>query len=164
VAAPNADGVIETIRAAFSGVKRDEGISLREANVIDNYGTDEERAIARAGDTDTAWHEVPDTLLERACSALAFMDQKGLRYYLPAFMVWTLRNYATSNSFTVDSTIYALDVSHGRTMPVLSEAQLQACAAFLAFMADDGVEMHADANFARRLIEQGWSRHLPAIE
>ena len=43
-----AQRVIEAIELAFAGVRLEDGISLREAIVLDNHGTNEDRRRARA--------------------------------------------------------------------------------------------------------------------
>jgi hypothetical protein len=43
------------IRDAFRAVDRRGGISWSEADAIDNYASDEERAAARARDTEPSW-------------------------------------------------------------------------------------------------------------
>jgi hypothetical protein len=78
------------IRAAFKGVTRDGGVSWSETLVIDNYGTDEERAAARARDTDTCWTELvddPNWVLHDGLGGFSFVDAIGFRYYLPAAMI-----------------------------------------------------------------------------
>lgn len=96
------------IRAAFADVTRGEGITLHEADVIDDYGSDEERLAARQLDTDQHWSEVADELIERMSSALSFLDASGFHYYLPAYLSWTLRNYDSSDSPSKNSLLYGL--------------------------------------------------------
>jgi len=43
------DNAVNQIADAFADVSLGNGVSLREADVIDAYGTDDERASARAG-------------------------------------------------------------------------------------------------------------------
>ena len=82
--------LIEEIRAAFDGVSREGGVSMSEAEVIDDYGSDEERAAARLSDTDSRWQDVPDEQLALNWP-LHFFDSIGFRYYLPAYMIYYLR-------------------------------------------------------------------------
>ena len=82
--------LIEEIIAAFDGVSREGGVSWHEANVIDDYGSEQERAAARLSDTDTRWQDVPDKDIG-SCWALSFFDPIGLHYYLPRLLLSYLR-------------------------------------------------------------------------
>ncbi len=55
------EAIIGRIRTAFHGVKRGQ-IAIHEAQVIDDYGSDQARAQARALDTEGSWEEIPDEL------------------------------------------------------------------------------------------------------
>src|SRR5687768_7277152 len=91
--ADNCEEAVRLIESAFAGVSRNAGITLHEATVIDNYGTDEERAHARLLDNESRWEEVPSAAIEKNYTALSFLDPEGFRYYLPAYMRWALYNY-----------------------------------------------------------------------
>ena len=54
------------------------------------------------------WHDVPGEIIERNNASLCFFSPEAYRFYLPAYLIWVLNNFATSNSFTLDSTIYSL--------------------------------------------------------
>ena len=58
------DNAIKQIVEAFGNVPLGGGVSLREADVIDDYGSDEERAAARAHDELDDWQRVPDEDIE----------------------------------------------------------------------------------------------------
>ncbi|MBV9787195.1 MAG: hypothetical protein JOZ51_03410 [Chloroflexi bacterium] len=96
------------IREAFAEVTRGAGVTLHEADVLDLYGSNEERLAARQLDTDRHWYEVPDDLIARKSSALSFLDAAGFRYYLPAYLSWTLRNYDSSDSNSIHSLLFDL--------------------------------------------------------
>src|SRR2546428_9734138 len=81
------NSLIRHIEHAFADVSRDDGCSWQEGDEIDNHGTDEELLAAKALDRDTCWQEVSPELFDQYPSAVAFLDAKGLRYYLPAFMI-----------------------------------------------------------------------------
>ena len=80
--------IIDQIRLAFAHVSREDGVTLHEAKVIDDYGSADERIAARVLDLDSHWQDVPDHLIEEHQETLCFVDPKGFRYYLPAYMVW----------------------------------------------------------------------------
>lgn len=83
--------LIKEIERAFDGVEREDGVTFHEARVIDDYGSDAERAQARLEDTENRWQDVPDELLINGDQIISFLDVKGFRYYLPAYLVWYLR-------------------------------------------------------------------------
>lgn len=148
-----ADEVIAAIRTAFEGVPRGT-VTIHEAEVIDEYGSDEERAAARRLDTEAIWDHVPDTDIEACTTALCHLDPEGWRYYVPAYMVWSLRHYRESNSIVSDFTIYTFDPSGDAGLReyklarfrLLDAAQSQAVCRFLRHMAAN--DDHADGRVA----------------
>ncbi len=69
------------------------GVSIREAIVMDNYGTMTERKVARNKDELTDWRCLVDTdHLKRHvdAGALCFVDAWGMRFYLPPCFVTIL--------------------------------------------------------------------------
>jgi hypothetical protein len=109
----NLHRIITAIEDAFRGVQLEDGISLREAIALDHYGTEEERRQARVQDERDDWRRIPDETIARYSASMAFLDAKGMRFYLPAFMRFALRNYQQSDSPSIDYTIYTLDWSPG---------------------------------------------------
>jgi hypothetical protein len=163
------EGVIAEILRAFSGVSREDGVTLHESRVIDARGSDVERAAARQLDTDRRWEDVPERLIEEDDSALCFMDPKGFRYYLPAYMVWSMRNYKRSedfNSSSLNHPIYSLALSESGRMrrydldgfEMFNAAQSRAICRFLHFMArQDGVDL-VDVDKARDALAAYWGK------
>lgn len=159
------DGLIEEIRHAFRDVSRDNGVTLHEALVIDNYGSDAERSDARKLDLDHHWKDVPDQLIEANDSVLCFMDPKGLRYYLPAYMVWSLRNFQGSDAFSHNHPIYTLVLSESGSMrqgdlerfQVFNEEQARAICKFLRFMAQQDEEI-VSVEQARTALSAFWGK------
>ena len=84
------DQLIIDIGRAFEGVKRDGGVTLHETQVLDDYGGEAERIAAHKLDPQERWEDLPDELLEE-CWHLVFLDPKGFRFHLPAYMTWRLR-------------------------------------------------------------------------
>ncbi len=85
--------LIELIKDAFKNVSREGGVSWSETNVVDDYGTEEERRQARERDTDTNWLEVaaiPRFREDGGWGSFSFLDAIGFRYYLPAAMLQSL--------------------------------------------------------------------------
>lgn len=85
--------LIDEITSAFGGVSREDGTTLHEAIAIDDYASDDEQRAARRLDVDTRWQDVPDAEIWACNSALSFVDEKGFRYYIPAFMTYALRHW-----------------------------------------------------------------------
>ncbi len=82
--------LIEEIYAAFEGVNRQNGVSWSESRVIDDYGSDKERKLARERDLESSWQALVDPdrwSAETHIGGWAFLDAIGARYYLPAAMV-----------------------------------------------------------------------------
>src|SRR5579862_7945740 len=98
----NPDSLIAEITAAFDGVSRDGGITLHEAEGLDCHYSPEELKLARGLDTDTRWQDVPEEWIGEFPSAFRFMDAKGLRYYLPAVMIWHFKHSHWSEPASAD--------------------------------------------------------------
>ena len=82
--------LVEEIERAFDGVQREDGVTLHEAEVIDNYGSWYERRAARLKDAETRWQDIPIDLIRDCDSNLSFLDAKGFHYYFPAYLIWDL--------------------------------------------------------------------------
>ena len=52
------------------------------------------------------WASIPDETLEQFTVTFSFTDLKGFRFYIPAYMDWTVRNHRISHSIvgTIRST------------------------------------------------------------
>ena len=172
--------LIEEINVAFDGVSRENGVSLSESWVIDNYGSDEERTEARKQDTETRWQDVPDEAIAHGYSCLSFLDEIGFRYYIPAYMVWSLRYIDIENlddpnhdSMSFESLVYALTLS-GSTESLnehrlaryrrFTIEQSKAIAHFLQLDEERQDEYNAESgwpkNDARVALEKYWGQFL----
>ncbi len=116
-----AQQIVETIERAFAGVQLEEGISLGEAIVLDDYGSDEDRALARSHDELHDWRNISDETIACSSVGLSFLDAKGIRFYLPAFMRFALRHYQHSDSASISYIIYTLDCSSGSGAPLVDD-------------------------------------------
>lgn len=141
------DRLIEAIALAFRDVQLEDGITLHEAIVLDDYGTIAEQQQARLLDTEQHWWEVSDRSIWDCPSALSFLDQKGFLFYLPAFMTLALRNFYADRQGIRSSCEYHLtrDYPHGlrRSQPAdiaqkcgFSPAQVAVVAQFLRLIVD----------------------------
>jgi len=89
------DHIEAAIRSAFAGVQLGSGISLRQTQVISDYGRGYTRAEFEAlpeSEVTDDWAQIPDDELAQDF-IVAHLDADGLRYYLPALMLWLLHHY-----------------------------------------------------------------------
>jgi hypothetical protein len=97
------DDIEVAIRWAFASVRLGSGVSLRRAQVMDNYGHGVSQAefeeLLRSEVTDD-WTRVPEDELRRDC--VGHLDAHGLRYYLPALMLWLLDHYDDEDRLLTD--------------------------------------------------------------
>lgn len=107
------DQLLTLIERDFAKVTREGGVSIREAGAIDDYGTPDECAAARAKDSDTHWSQILLPDLDLSGAALSFFDPIGFRYHIPAYMCFTLRHGYRAlgevvNANCIDSVVYDL--------------------------------------------------------
>jgi hypothetical protein len=157
------DEIIAGITEAFTGVRRGD-ITLHEADVIDECGSEKDRRTARARDVEKRWQDVPEADIESHSSALSFLCPESFRYYVAAYMVWSLRNYRTSKSASSDFTIYALMPNTNKAIDewklarftLFSPAQARTIRRFLEFMVEHG-DGHSDATQAKLALDAYWN-------
>ena len=144
--------LIAEITAAFDGVAREDGTTLHEAIAIDDWKTREEQLSARRLDTEQRCQDIPDDAIVACESALPFLDTKGCRYHLPAFMVCGLRNWENDAGRVVDTCEYNLLRERQKSLrqsdPAsiaakygFTDAQCKAIAHFLRFVVGDDDEL-----------------------
>lgn len=100
--------LISEVFAAFAGVEREDGITLREAIAIDEWKSRDEQLAARSLDTDRKWQDVSEETILASSAAPAFLDAKGFRYYLPAFIVYGLKNWNSLSTSMLDACQFCL--------------------------------------------------------
>src|SRR5262245_37614692 len=148
---PRIAELIVEITGAFDGVAREDGVTLHQAIAIDDYKTDQEQLDARRLDTEQRWQDVPVEAIVACNSALSFLDPKGFRYYLPAFMVAGLTNWDNEAGGAADTFEYDLlheyPKSRRQSEPAsiagkygYSVAQCRAIAHFLRFVVGEDDE------------------------
>lgn len=104
--------LIALVHRAFAGVTLDDGASLNMTEYYDSGGCRPEFKEKAQDDEREDWTAIPDETLEQFTVTFCFTDLKGFRFYMPAYMIWTIRNHRTSESIIADSTIYAIDPAH----------------------------------------------------
>lgn len=143
--------LIAEIERAFASVTLEDGVSIREADVIDDYGSLEDRQKARSRDELKDWRRIPDDLLEHFHWSLSFFDAKGMRFHLPAYMAFAVRLYLRPVPDFYPWIIYSLD-SDGDSFALLSKPQKAAVRRFLTFFAavgDNSVSRNARCALGR---------------
>lgn len=164
----NAGELEAMIREAFNGVRLDGGTSLLQAEVMDNYGegvTDKEFAALPLQEITDNWAALsPETLAKY--SYLPHMDAKGFRYYIPAFMINSLRGYDSLDTLTeAISALYpSLDKDSWDYAMMhysqLDNDQLRAVAKFLKWLPEIIELGWEDQTRAERAIRNFWHQYL----
>jgi hypothetical protein len=133
---------IDEIYAAFDGVERPRELTLHVAEEHDNYDYSND-AMHRAKDYDGRWQDVPDEHLLTCHWGLTHLGADGLPFYLPAAMIWVLKNFRDTNELLLDWTIYQLNPNRNDKMlaerydsrfQLFTSAQWCACQSFLKFL------------------------------
>ena len=135
--------LIARIDRAFAGVRLDGGVSLDEAELIDDYvlPARTERDAPPEGHGDgPPWHQLTRFDLDRyPCGNFAFQDARGLRYHLPAFLRAHLTDLAHPPSALL-SLLFTLRAGHqlAALRALLTTDQRHAIAQYLALAAAEG--------------------------
>lgn len=154
--------VIET---AFNGVTLDDGISLEQTKIIDNYGrdiTDEEFSALPNKEVTNSWKEIPISQLDEA-ECLAHFDTKGFKYYIPALMLRLLDNYDSTSMMTIGtlSILYPKTETWNYLYSRLTKQQSQAIALYLEAL-PNLVELNTeDKTVVEKALNKYWSKYLP---
>lgn len=130
------DALILRIRDAFDPIRLGGGQTIHQAHLKGCYNEERVWIAARAKDPETHRWDVPDRKLETGGSTLSFFDPEGWRFYIPAFMCWSLRNWRTSDSLTTDQVIWSLALSEepwAKRYELLDRPQSEAVYDFLEF-------------------------------
>jgi hypothetical protein len=153
-----------TLRDAFAGVRLGGGTSLRQAEVIDNYGagaTDAEFAALPDHEVTDDWSAVDDEELDS--DNIAHLDPEGLRYYLPAFMLRLLNSDDPHMEMWAIGTIGALGQRdrHPRGfLELLTQPQRRAIALYVHALPELVELDFEDATTIARAFDNVWSRFL----
>ena len=138
----DATELIRTIREAFRDVKLEDGVSLNMTEYNDSGGSAKHFKQLAVNDERDDWQKIDDRTLEQFTVTFSFTDWKGLRFYLPAYMIWVIK-HPESHCSIGEYTIYALDPDgmvwlHERTVDkILNKQQLEAVVQFLQYCVED---------------------------
>ena len=129
------EAIIELVRVAFRAVPRPT-YTLADALVDDEWGEES----YRFEELDQRWEDIPDKYIERTDSAFCFLPTASWSYYIPAYMVHSLRHATPSRiSDTAQRLIMSLEPTADRKFGptafrrTLTPEQRHAVAAFLSF-------------------------------
>jgi hypothetical protein len=158
----------QRIRDAFAEVTLGNGVSLHQAQVIDNYGdgvTEEQFSRLPLSEETERWDRVAFEELES--DNVAHLDPEGFRFYLPAFMISILDEYDASSMRVIGtlSALYPKNEDAGYHMPrynLLSYEQKQAVACFLDALSELVPLDREDETIVGRAMGY-WAQFLPVI-
>ena len=155
--------VVAGIREAFRGVVLGGGVSLQQAELIDEWNdtlTEAEfAAIPDLEETDD-WTAVSAAELEM--DYIAHLDAEGLRYYLPAFMLYLLDHYNGGEMWAI-GTVMALDQRRRHPpgfLDLLDPMQRQAIARYFQALPSLVELDREDSRILERAFRKVWARYL----
>ena len=148
---PSTEELSARIFNAFAGVRLDGGVSLIEAEYADDYDVAPDHLIELEEKDD--WTKIINDRLCEFTVTFCFTDYRGFRFYIAPYMIWTLRNFRTSDSIITDFTIYAIETDRYMFVDhpfseVFTLEQVRCMHDFLLFACEN--EERFDADVARR--------------
>ena len=169
--------VLQAISSAFDSVTIGTGLTLHQARALDNYCHAWEVEAAKEQDTETRWQDVSDEKLLKLHDAHFFLDAAGFRFYLPAFMIWSLEGARRHGHSAFDQTVTMLQPPNERFASLEHAQACAVCAVFeihgrarrqirLASGArrasiaggDSSAKRCGDCVVLRQVLEERWSR------
>jgi hypothetical protein len=155
------------IRTAFRGVALGRGLSLKQAQLADNFGNASQKtpsAFPAGPEVTDDWSRVSLDELERNC--VAHLDALGFRYYVPALMLSVLDHY-DSSSMRVIGTLGGLYPKKGdeweyhmHRYSLFSPEQKAAIAQFLAELPKLVELGFEDQKVVERALRNYWGEYL----
>ncbi|MGC4016895.1 MAG: CPCC family cysteine-rich protein [Luteolibacter sp.] len=152
--------IIRFIEEAFAKVQLDEGMSLAQQELLDDWHTDAQFQAAAAPPT-LRWEEISDdTLSHLRYLTLNSLDPGSIRFHLPAFLRFTLTSDRNRN-LCHNLIFYDLEKGPESTeggFHLLTKSQRESVAAFLCFY-----ERHeqGEAKEATQGLKAGWDQWIP---
>lgn len=154
--------LIAEIETAFKDVSLEDGIGINEADNIETGERDSVINVARNQDRSwwNGWTDIEDKYLASYSSVMDFMDAKGIRWVLPAYMIYIVKHYK-EGSFSIDSTIYTLEegAMGSDQLDLYTTEQKKVIAEFLQFMISVGKE-YVDVESAQVALDKIWKKYL----
>ena len=149
----------QQLEATFGEVRRDGGITLHQAHVLDAYGGPEAMAAAATQDPEERWQDIPEDKLARLDGAFPFFDAAGYRFHIPAYLRLYARHLVDNDGAVPSPGLwwYSLDGGdfyRGKHYAQLDDAQQTTIASFLRAVADVGAP--DEAADAAKFLESYW--------
>jgi hypothetical protein len=157
--------LVAEIEHAFADVSLDDGVTLHQMHVIDDYGGEAEQIAARLKDPETRWQLITAEKLSRFSDSMVFLDAKGFRFYLAAFLRHALITaFPNSGSTDNEGVMWALLNGPKHTyyedgIKLLDPSQMQCITTFLHYFARSS-ESGWDGK-AREALKAGWNEWTP---
>lgn len=123
------EDVTDIVSHAFRGVQLGNGVGLQQGDGLDNYADEATLRELRSKDEATDWSRIPLEHLNRYFGSLSFMDEEGMRFHLPAFLLADLRD-----ELSAGDVLFHLCYTHGYGVDhfqLLSNEQREAVRQFL---------------------------------
>jgi len=168
------DVVRSRIREAFAGVRLGSGLSLRQAAAKDDFGDALTQLVfdqLPASEVTDDWQRIPPDELRR--DRVAYLDAEGVRYYLPALLLWLLDNYDGDQradeyaSLTIIGTLQMLSpsrefrVHYHSIFASFTSQQRAAIALYITALPRLVALEREDLVLLERSMRDYWGRYLP---
>ena len=99
--------LIREIDAAFAAVELGKGVSLHMAAYDESLDPKDLEDAER--DERADWRNIAADEIAAHPDIFSSLDLEGLRFHLPAYMVWTLRNFRSAPACACNEVLYTLD-------------------------------------------------------
>jgi len=156
--------VIKQIIDAFDSVDRPGEITLFVAEAHDSQDYEHD-AIHRKRDYFGSWQSLPEAHIEQCYNALCHVGKTSLPYYLPAYMLWHLRDFENRPT---DCTYFVMDIDPAGSksaynhslekFSLFTPSQLSASALYLNFCATH-IPNSSGASWAKRMLDNYWIKY-----
>jgi hypothetical protein len=153
--------LLKLISDEFDGVTLDDGVTLHQTIVIDNYGAGDplEREIAE--DERTDWRRLiddPRLMDVDGVGGLCFYDAKGIRFHLPAYLSAIVKDPACSIRESLLFNLTHMSDYQRERFSILSPRQRRCVAAVLSYLQDrySAGRPYYDASDLSIAIENYW--------
>jgi hypothetical protein len=157
--------LVSEIEHAFADVLLGDRVTLHQMHVIDDYGSEAGQLAARLKDPETRWQQITGEKLSRFSDSMVFLDPKGFRFHLPAFLRHALITASpSSGSADTHGVMFALqdgprNTYHEDGIKLLDPPQMRCIATFFHYFARSS-ESGWDGE-ARRALKAGWNEWTP---
>lgn len=152
--APASEHLCQQIKDAFTDVQLGNGIGLFEAQAIDDYLSDEERENYRYKDEKTNWLNIDSADLNYCFSSLSYFDAKGMRFYLPSFLISDLYG---EFEFSLIFTLCEISEYRKKQFELLSVVQKKCVIEYLNFQVVNELVNSNEASKIENSIAEYWS-------